>query len=146
MAAEKETALISKFYFAKSRIFFFVSVFVCSALFSGCAHLSERSPSSSESSSSENSFVKNPPDHLCGAIIYGPNAPQIAQTAQDLAKTVVDDLNDDVLGFISKLLQGLFVLLVELFRFELSKVHDLNQALMDSRSNVCFTIGFLVQF
>ena len=39
-------------------------------------------------------FVKNPPQHLCGAILYGPNAPQIAQMGHDIAKTVVDDLND----------------------------------------------------
>lgn len=42
----------------------------------------------------QNSFVKSPPASVCGAILYGPNAPQIAQMAQDIAKTVVDDLSD----------------------------------------------------
>lgn len=42
----------------------------------------------------QSQFAKSPPAYLCGAIIYGPNAPQIAQIGNDIAKTVVDDLND----------------------------------------------------
>ncbi len=42
----------------------------------------------------QNLFLKNPPPHIFGAVIYGPNAPQISQYAQILAKTVVADLSD----------------------------------------------------
>lgn len=42
----------------------------------------------------QDKFIKSPPSYLAGVIIYGPNTPQIAQYGQDIAKTIVPDLND----------------------------------------------------